>query len=246
MYEKSVYEIFDHYKGERAPIEEVQSSYDPVVVTLEHLLSGSLPDALNRPHYKNESAHSEFNPRGACCQMLSDVLIGLGKPNFIECKGVCHTERACVDKFYPFKSEKQAMFFNNDIPRDGSHNSTLRDICSKMTHLLSPPYQWCHQWIVSPQEIKNTPEFSDRKLNASQLNQYNHRNINPLEATLPLTGCSSGAWDGVLLFPEAKLAFCGIPKVSITQWIQFLRFTTGAKDYQVSTRISVFCWIFKS
>ncbi len=29
-------------------------------------------------------------------------------------------------------------------------------------------------------------------------------------------------------------AFCGIPKVGITQWIQFLRFTFGAKDYQAS------------
>ena len=30
------------------------------------------------------------------------------------------------------------------------------------------------------------------------------------------------------------VAFCGIPKVSITQWLQFLRFTFGAKDYQVN------------
>ena len=90
VYEKWVHEILDRpYKEERSPSEEAQSSYDPVVVTLEHLLSGNLPEALNRPHYKNESAHSEFNPRGACCQMLSDVLIGHRKSNdYIECKGV--------------------------------------------------------------------------------------------------------------------------------------------------------------
>ena len=51
-------------------------------------------------------------------------------------------------------------------------------------------------------------------------------------------GCSwvshsggSGAFQHVLIFPSAKLAFCGIPKVGITQWEQFLRFYMGAKDY---------------
>ena len=31
--------------------------------------------------------------------------------------------------------------------------------------------------------------------------------------------------------PEAKLIFCGIPKVGITEWIKFFRFTWGAGDY---------------
>jgi len=53
------------------------------------------------------------------------------------------------------------------------------------------------------------------------------------------TGCSnfnmgkkSGPFDRLFIFPDAKLAFCGIPKAGITQWLQFLRFTFGAKDYQ--------------
>ncbi len=33
-------------------------------------------------------------------------------------------------------------------------------------------------------------------------------------------------------FPSLYPAFCGIPKVGITQWIQFLRFTLGARDYR--------------
>ena len=31
--------------------------------------------------------------------------------------------------------------------------------------------------------------------------------------------------------PKAKLIFCGIPKVGITEWIKFFRHTMGAKDY---------------
>ena len=31
--------------------------------------------------------------------------------------------------------------------------------------------------------------------------------------------------------PEAKLMFCGIPKVGISEWLKFLRFTRGARDF---------------
>ena len=43
--------------------------------------------------------------------------------------------------------------------------------------------------------------------------------------------CVCRAFQHVILFPKHKLAFCGIPKVGITQWEQFLRFYIGAKDY---------------
>lgn len=42
----------------------------------------------------------------------------------------------------------------------------------------------------------------------------------------------SGSFDRMILFPPGKLAFCGIPKVGYSAWLQFLRFTLGAKDYQ--------------
>ena len=45
---------------------------------------------------------------------------------------------------------------------------------------------------------------------------------------------NSGPYDRALLFPSNNLLFCGIPKAGITQWLQFLRFTLGAKDYQSS------------
>jgi hypothetical protein len=45
-------------------------------------------------------------------------------------------------------------------------------------------------------------------------------------------GGGSGPYDRLYLYPKGKLAFCGIPKAGITQWLHFLRFTLGAKDYQ--------------
>eukprot|EP00934_Nitzschia_sp_Nitz4_P008448 Nitzschia sp. Nitz4//scaffold5_size260463//239997//241394//NITZ4_001030-RA/size260463-processed-gene-0.409-mRNA-1//-1//CDS//3329555484//8438//frame0 len=35
----------------------------------------------------------------------------------------------------------------------------------------------------------------------------------------------------LLFFPKAKLIFCGIPKVGITEWLKFFRFAMGAQDY---------------
>jgi len=56
--------------------------------------------------------------------------------------------------------------------------------------------------------------------------------------TLPPMGCSyftgaggSGAFQNLYIVPGAKLAFCGIPKVGITNWKQFLRYLMGAHDY---------------
>jgi hypothetical protein len=48
-------------------------------------------------------------------------------------------------------------------------------------------------------------------------------------------GGGSGPYDCLYLYPSGKLAFCGIPKAGITQWLHFLRFTIGAKDYQKYT-----------
>jgi len=36
---------------------------------------------------------------------------------------------------------------------------------------------------------------------------------------------------GLFFIPEAKLIFCGIPKAGITEWVTFVRYVMGAKDY---------------
>jgi hypothetical protein len=54
----------------------------------------------------------------------------------------------------------------------------------------------------------------------------------PMGCSRHIMGHGSGPYDRALLFPSARFIFCGIPKAGVTQWLQFLRFTIGAKDYQ--------------
>jgi hypothetical protein len=41
----------------------------------------------------------------------------------------------------------------------------------------------------------------------------------------------SEAMHHFLFIPEAKLMFCGVPKVGISEWLKFFRFSWGAGDY---------------
>jgi len=118
----------------------------------------------------------------------------------------------------------------------------LRNKCDERNGRLVPPYRWCAQWLVRRDGLKmdeDEDDSTEAPFNATELERYNHQNIEPFEADLPPPGCSilsqgggSGSYQNMILFPEGKLAFCGIPKVGITQWIQFLRFTFGARDYR--------------
>ena len=174
------------------------------------------------------------------------------------CDGICHTERACFDPMYPFTSSEQAKFFQ-ERTWDINTNSAVRAKCRNGNKRLSPEYTWCHQWMVATNvprgviaddgdinnsnssNIDSNVATTTTIINLHQLeSSYNHQNIYPFGAKLPPPGCSrfsegggSGSYQHLTLFPQGKLAFCGIPKVSITQWLQFLRFTFGAKDYQV-------------
>jgi hypothetical protein len=48
--------------------------------------------------------------------------------------------------------------------------------------------------------------------------------------TLPCPAHAAGLHH-LYFIPEAKLIFCGIPKVGISEWIKFFRYTWGAGDY---------------
>ncbi|KAL7521008.1 hypothetical protein ACHAWX_005702 [Stephanocyclus meneghinianus] len=228
-----------HQAGHRAR-ETLSQGFVPVVIRSEHLSSNSLylPEALRFPLYTNPGQASQFNPKGSCCEMAA--LKGKAPtPKNIQCEGICHTERACKDPLYPFETQADATFF-----REKTWNATnlpqLRKKCTEKNRLLNPPFQWCRQWMVADYaNHSENVETLKREIDWSRLAQHNHKNINPLQADLPPPGCSrtsegggSGPFQHLTLFPSAKLAFCGIPKVSITQWLQFLRFTFGAKDYQ--------------
>ncbi|KAL7426212.1 hypothetical protein ACHAXM_000376 [Skeletonema potamos] len=218
---------------------------DAITIEAGHL-NGSLylPDALhpNENSIIRTNILQGKNPR--CCLIASAP----NKPKRIPCHGTCFLPRACTDELYPFQSSREQSFFHQlrnvtvENQRDagrprvvvGTESLDLQRKCQEMNARLHPPYQWCQHW-----------------LNCDN-NRRNNHPINPYEANLPPPGCSlipnmHSAYQNLLLFPSNterrekigggatttnnKLAFCGIPKNGITNWIQLLRFIIGAPDY---------------
>lgn len=117
---------------------------------------------------------------------------------------ICLTEQACMNNsLYPFASLEEKAILEPWQPTEEEKRRHQKDCI--VTSERIPPMHWCNK------------RSSDRFM-------FGCSNYN--------MGGGSGPYDRVLLFPRSQLAFCGIPKVGITQWIQFLRFTLGAKDYQ--------------
>lgn len=133
-----------------------------------------------------------------------------GKP----CLGTCFSERACNDTNYPFASFEEKEFMKKREVT-GVFRRELRNVCTSHTH--PPPLEWCQK-----------PRFNYSSTNAPT---YLVNNIPPIGCSYTSHGAGSGAFQNVIIFPSAKLAFCGIPKVGITQWAQFGRYVAGAKDY---------------
>lgn len=114
----------------------------------------------------------------------------------------CLTEWACNSTIYPFRSQQEADMFRRWLPSPKEHWE-LTQQCEKANAEMTPLHDWC-----------NTTSF-------------------PFGcSTIVGMGGGSGPYDRVFLFPQGKLAFCGIPKAGITQWLHLLRFMMGAKDYQ--------------
>eukprot|EP00934_Nitzschia_sp_Nitz4_P009004 Nitzschia sp. Nitz4//scaffold5_size260463//244157//245893//NITZ4_001032-RA/size260463-processed-gene-0.152-mRNA-1//-1//CDS//3329555490//8994//frame0 len=76
-------------------------------------------------------------------------------------------------------------------------------------------------------------DIDDKKCKKERPRQnFEPRFICPEDMGKSLPCPLQGAFAHHLFFiPKAKLIFCGIPKVGITEWIKFFRYTIGAKDY---------------
>ena len=147
-----------------------------------------------------------------CC--VPGMLKDSNKPKDIDCFGTCYDETACNDKIYPFNSaEERDMFPRARVTKE--YKKVLDKAC-KSPKQMTPPVEWCQKPYVDSQSRKPA---------------YLVDGIPPAGCVQSTNGGGSGAFQHVLIFPSAKLAFCGIPKVGITQWEQFLRFFIGAKDY---------------
>lgn len=123
-----------------------------------------------------------------------------------DAKRACLDRAICNNTLYPFRSQDEAELFEQYIPTKEARRRHYQR-CQRSRQDMAPPTKWC---------------------------QSNHSNYHyPFGCSHYSMGGGSGPYDRVYLFPEGKLAFCGVPKAGITQWLQFLRFTLGAKDYQV-------------
>ncbi|KAL7534159.1 hypothetical protein ACHAXR_005681 [Thalassiosira sp. AJA248-18] len=135
-------------------------------------------------------------------------------PKDLLCFGTCYNERACNDTIYPFNSAEEKAMFPMANPGQGD-SVQLKTKC-KSPKKLVPPVEWCQK-----------PHLDTKNGTPAHLVD----GIPPAGCSRVTNGGGSGAFQHVIIFPLAKLAFCGIPKVGITQWEQFLRFYIGAKDY---------------
>jgi len=143
-------------------------------------------------------------------------------------KSTCHTERACSNEtLYPFSSAEEAAFLAKWKPVDVEVKQFHRQSCKAAADQLHLEATWCHPaTAVAPsnhQDNNATPTATTTNIPEA---------VYPMGCSRYSMGGGSGPYDRLIVFPSAKLAFCGIPKAGITRWLQFLRFTLGAKDYQ--------------
>ena len=157
----------------------------------------------------------------SCCTQRSQDAKVLKDP----WKLTCHTPQACVkNTLYPFQSEEERDFLQS-YPYNSDSMTERRKTCKEAADRFNPEITWC--------KLNTSDTIASRSWAAT-------KGVSFPESFYP-TGCSSfsmsggsGPYDRLLIFPSHKLAFCGIPKSGITRWIQFLRFTFGARDYQDS------------
>lgn len=121
------------------------------------------------------------------------------------CASTCHTPEAVAHhSIWPWKNETERNFFD--------------------------PY-----WNNTAKKRKQAQEQSHgqkQRLESPSYSSYQARfpcnNITNTEIPLPIAADFS---HHLFYMPQIKLIFCGIPKAGITEWLKFLRFTMGARDY---------------
>jgi hypothetical protein len=119
------------------------------------------------------------------------------------CGGTCYTEVAgAINSTWPWKDVAEREFF---IPHWNDWATTKN---------ISGLYQKMH--------------FQRREQKRYRTYQARFGCPNQTSSLVPILGDFS---HHLFFVPEAKLVFCGIPKVGMTEWIKFFRNVMGAKDY---------------
>ncbi len=145
----------------------------------------------------NESGQIELqdSSNGRCCHHPS-----IKGERMDSCMETCFTERACVDEAYPFRSAEEKAAYARWEPKE-HEKAQLRRVCNTAMNRGAPPSRWCQK--------------SD-DINLTHI---------PTGCSRFSAGPRSGPFQSMYLFPEGKLALCMIPKVGLSQWQHFLRYT---------------------
>ena len=186
-----------------------------------------LPDLLMTPtqHYRNNINNN-------------DVLVlppALMVSNFSGCCGsgktvlrqTCLTESACTNPFFPYSNEEESIYLKPHNHTKDFMKKEKKIICEDAANTLQPKYEWCKKQELLP--IPSYPFGCGKHFDVAKSGPYHLAYLFTTKESSSNTNTDSNSDS------NSNLLFCGIPKVGITQWLQFLRFVNfDARDYQAS------------
>lgn len=205
----------DHHQQQQSPVaaEEEQRTNDGMARSVSIIQENKVPSALKLDGSKLTVIKEDSSAN--CCHLKAHQKHRNQKrkpPG--TCTAMCFTPTACDDELFPFSNQTEKNFFQG-----------IKDT-RNATELV--------EWKLNMRIQCLNHKAQDYKPS----NRWNTTAAFPFENHgLPPTGCSvvsggaAGAFQNLFVIPSAKLAFCGIPKVGITNWLQFIRFVMGAHDY---------------
>jgi hypothetical protein len=219
-----------------APDNSLYISGDAVSETTEVPADESRSESVNDNLSRNENAITDDREIPEAIQPITfnDCCVpaikgeDFRKPKDIDCFGTCYNERACTDPSYPYSSiEEKEKFGDLRVLKERERKSTMNR-CVYHPEYLVPNVTRCSRETSiienDAQVSKNSSSFDPEAIYGS---------IPHPGCSLVTNGGGSGPWQHVFVFPSAKLAFCGIPKVGITQvcspllaYLPYLRFSS--------------------
>ncbi|KAL3940082.1 MAG: hypothetical protein SGARI_001130, partial [Bacillariaceae sp.] len=163
--------------------------------------------------YKQQETNSQYpyywDPEDDLCKSQNpEVLARYGRES-CGCKGTCLTPEAVEDtevgRVWPWESKAERAKYYKDETGVQSRMIAVKQHASKIR-------QRRHQ---------ETAEYKAR---------FECQNTTKKATTIPFNAYAYFQHH-LLFIPKAKLIFCGVPKSGITEWIKFVRFVMGARDY---------------
>ena len=149
---------------------------------------------------------------------------GSGKKKF---RQTCLTESACTNPFFPYSNEEESIYLKRHNYTKAGMKKEREIICEDAANTLQPKYEWCKKQELLP--IPSYPFGCGKHFESGKSGPYHLAYLFTTKESSSNTNTDSNSDSD----SNSNLLFCGIPKVGITQWLQFLRFVNlDARDYQ--------------